>query len=109
MNTMERSIAAAGESPTLYPQHLPIYIRVEIARSSLEILEGKKQRASAGSARPFKIPPSLQTARDESDRQYLSEVLDYTGGNIKKTCKISGLSRSRLYVLLKNYNLVKRS
>jgi two-component system NtrC family response regulator len=31
-----------------------------------------------------------------------------TGWNIKKACEVSGLSRVRLYVLLKEYNITRK-
>jgi hypothetical protein len=37
----------------------------------------------------------------------MRELLSFTKGNIPEACRISGLSRSRLYLLLKKYNLSK--
>jgi two-component system NtrC family response regulator len=53
--------------------------------------------------------PTLKGARDraiaEQEKKYLNQLLVLSGGNIKKCCETSGLSRSRLYDLLKKYRL----
>ena len=55
---------------------------------------------------------TLQDIRDEiltrTEEKYLHELTRISGGNVKKACNISGLSRSRLYALLKTYDLRMR-
>jgi len=55
---------------------------------------------------------SLKDARDRAieveEKKYLERLLAVTGGNIKKCCEIAGLSRSRLYDLLKKYQISAR-
>ena len=41
------------------------------------------------------------------EKNYLSELMRMTGGDIKKACRISGLSRSRLYGLLQEHRVTK--
>ncbi len=41
------------------------------------------------------------------EKNYLSELMRITGGDMKKACSISGLCRSRLYSLLHEYRLTK--
>jgi two-component system NtrC family response regulator len=41
------------------------------------------------------------------ERQYLTKLTMLTGGNRKEACRISGLSRTRLFELLKKHDLSK--
>lgn len=104
VNALERSISAAGHVPTLFPMHLPPHIRVRLARSAV----GAQTQSDTTSQQHGKISnpfPPLREFIDKTERQYLSDLMSHTGGNIKKICRISGLSRSRLYERLKKYNI----
>jgi two-component system NtrC family response regulator len=108
INTMERAIAAARQDPILFPKHLPTHIRIDVAKTSLrkEAPVGLRQM---GGADPLKGLPSLRDFREktiaEAEQQYLYDLMSLTGGDIKEACKISGLSRPRLYALLKKYHI----
>jgi two-component system NtrC family response regulator len=108
VNTMERTIAAAHEDPILFPKHLPTHIRIDIARTSLR-KEAPVGSSHMGDADPVgKLPPLRhfrENAISEAEQQYLYDLMSLTGGNIKEACKISGLSRPRLYALLKKYHI----
>jgi two-component system NtrC family response regulator len=56
--------------------------------------------------------PKLQEFRDkiyaQAEKEYLLELMDLTGKNIPEACRISGLSQSRLYALLKK-NAISRT
>jgi two-component system NtrC family response regulator len=112
---IERSISEAQESDTLHPIHLPPGIRIHAVQKRLADNGQEIDIAAAGGfeeAVPVEDFPSLKSAREEAVRQcekhYLDRLLSQTDGDIKKCCSIAGLSRSRLYDLLKKYNLVKR-
>jgi len=64
----------------------------------------------SGPAGPETLPP-LKEFREEGlaamEKNYLSELMRITGGDIKKACGISGLFRSRLYSLLQEHRLTK--
>lgn len=113
VNTMERSLSAVGQSPTLYTQHLPTSIRVVVASADIcslpEEMRPLVKGNIPGESFSHAPPPSLQEMRDQGERQYLEEILAYTDGNMKAMCKISGISRSRLYVLFKKHGLIKQS
>jgi two-component system NtrC family response regulator len=105
VNTLERVLAEAGRDATLFPRDLPSHIRVRMARQAIE--------AKQPSAVPVPPPspggtlPKLQDLRDEAiaqvEKKYLQDLMIVSGENIKKACEISGLSRSRLYELMKKY------
>ena len=109
VNTMERCLSAAGQSPTLHTQHLPTSIRVMIASANIASLPEDVKPLVKGEIVTHDPPLRLQEMRDQSEHQYLEEILAYTEGNMKAMCDISGISRSRLYVLFKKHGLVKQS
>jgi two-component system, NtrC family, response regulator len=97
VNAIERAITAAYNSPTLFPKHLPVEIRVKIARSSV-----KKDTPSVADVGDQRLPP-LHKFRQLSERQYLQDLMVQARGNIQEACRVSGVSRSRLYALLKDH------
>ena len=56
-----------------------------------------------------KYIPNLKEYREAGianlEKEYLEKLLSVSKGNIKEAGKISGLSRSRLYGLLKKHNI----
>ena len=98
VNAIERSVTAAYHEPTLFPKHLPIEIRIKVARSAI-----KKETVPISSSDTPLI--SLAEYRQTSERQYLQDLMFQTKGNVKEACLISGLSRSRLYALLKEHDI----
>jgi two-component system NtrC family response regulator len=112
IHTLERTIAAAPDDPVLFQKHLPTPIRVAVARASVggETADtGKTPGSSKESRRPATALPKLQKFREstlaQAEQQYLKDLLSLTQGDIQKACQISGVSRSRLYALLKKYHL----
>lgn len=110
INVLDTAVCSALHEPTLYPKHLPTYMRVKLARASLR---EAKDTGGTDVRSPKKIEEftTLNTFReniiDEAERQYLSELLVRTHNDVQEACRISGLSRSRLYALLKKHGLVK--
>jgi len=98
VNAMERAISDAYHEPTLFPKHLPLDLRVKVARSSVK----KEAIPTAEGVVPL---GSLAECRHAAEGRYLRDLMFQTKGKIKEACRISGLSRSRLYVLLKEHNL----
>jgi two-component system NtrC family response regulator len=109
-HTLERTISLAVQEPTLFPNHLPNHIRIHVTRSSV----GDKSTRSRGfhAADAQAGPPPLPTIRDvreaalaEAEEKYLRSLLACTGGSMSDARRISGLSRARLYALLRKYGL----
>jgi two-component system NtrC family response regulator len=99
-HAMERALAAARFEPTLYPKHLPDEIRIHLAQASLS--RSASEPVANGNAAPPGLP-NLREYREAMDRQYLQDLMAHTAGDIKTACQLSGLSRSRLYELLKHH------
>ena len=105
VNALESALSAALHEPIVFPKHLPTHIRVRLARDAVQ----KKEAVLT----PYGITGTLKECRDSAiereERQYLQELMAITGGNIKKSCEISGLSRVRLYVLLTKYTIKRKT
>ncbi|NVM57216.1 MAG: sigma-54-dependent Fis family transcriptional regulator [Desulfobacterales bacterium] len=106
VNVLERVLVSARHDPTLFPKHLPTHVRVRGVRASAGNKAKDKATGSAGSS---EILHTLRDYREagirELEQQYLERLIPLTGGNIKKASRISGLSRSRMYALLKKYKI----
>ncbi|MDD5168466.1 MAG: helix-turn-helix domain-containing protein, partial [Syntrophales bacterium] len=104
-NVLERTLAVARMEPVLIPKHLPVSIRAKIARNSVS----KAPSQTASVAQSNHTLPGWQEFRElainKIEKQYLQDLLTVAGDNIKKACEISNLSRSRLYELLKKYQV----
>lgn len=108
---LERALAAAGDENTLFPHHLPTPIRIKLTQSALVQRNGKPQLTKQSREATEKFP-KLHELREMSmsnlEKQYLTELLFLSKDSVRKACELSGLSRSRLYELLKKYDLSLR-
>ncbi len=109
IQALERAISAAQFDPVIYPKHLPDHIRVAALKSALSG-ETAEREAYPGYEKIEDMPP-IQDIRDLAvdrvENKYLKDLMAFTKGNIKRSCRISGLSRSRLYTLLKKHGVSK--
>lgn len=107
IQAMEKALLSAKDEPMLFPKHLPTYIRIQVARNAFPkkpASQGKPEiRSSVPEAPPKLMKEIRKAAVSEAERQYLKDLLSFTGGDNSKACRISGLSRSRFYTLLKKY------
>jgi two-component system, NtrC family, response regulator len=109
INTLESSIASARDGDhTLFPIHLPMQIRTELARASIDT-QPSGDNASHRHIDAFKSLSSLRELLDATEKRYLEDLISFTEGNLKEACRISGLSRSRFYDRLKKYGIRRRA
>ena len=102
---LEQAYARAANSPTLFSYYLPEVIRINQAR---RLVKGKPHSgASQDSINPTAELPTWREYKDECEKEYLNKALLQAHGNIKTAMKISSLSRTRLYQLLKKYELLE--
>jgi two-component system, NtrC family, response regulator len=111
-NALEWAISKARYESTLFPKYLPDHIRISIAQSSLVDQPPVSELTDQCDKKIFpRSIPRLKEFREaiilENEKKYLHELLALTNGNINKACNISGLGRSRLYGLMKNYGIAK--
>ncbi len=108
-HALEETLCSAGPEPTLYPHHLPVHIRATLARMAVKGIPAETGSHSARGFAPIEWHdegcPAIATYREFMDRHYLERLLQATQGNRKEACQISGLSRTRLFELLKKHGL----
>lgn len=106
INTLERTIASARYESILFPKHLPIQLRIEVAKTGIKKELHPQQTEDQNASR--NLPP-LNEYRDSlyshAEKQYLQDLMALTGNNIGEACQVSGLSQSRLYALLKKQGI----
>ncbi len=106
VNTLERTIAAARFESILFPKHLPINLRIEVTKTTMKRDTPSQQPAEHGSSINL---PQLHEFRDSiysnAEKQYLHDLLALTDNNVVEACRVSGLSQSRLYALLKKQGI----
>ncbi len=108
IHVMEIVFAMSRFEPTIFPMHLPPNIRAPYVRRQVT-----PKNELPGSNRPFGEFsagfPKIQHLREQTlqkiEKQYLSDLMLHTQGDIQEACRISGLSQSRLYYLLKKYQI----
>lgn len=106
MNVLEHSLSNAGSDPTLVPKHLPPKYRTAL-------IAQQSQKVSAETVQPLQEFVIMgedgftkwNDFRGKMENHYLQSLQIAAKGNWKKACQLSGLSKTRLYELLKKYNL----
>ncbi|MFT5702515.1 MAG: two-component system NtrC family response regulator [Desulforhopalus sp.] len=111
VNTLDRCLATARYEPTLFAKHLPPKIRIQVTRQSISDSHPHIEESQEDTH--IKNLPPLQDFREalftQAERQYLIDLIDLTAGDIKEATRISGLSQSRLYAILKKHNIDRHS
>ncbi len=106
IQSLEKALLAAKDEPILFPKHLPTHIRIQVARNSFPMnpvnLSKLGIRSSVSKALP-KMKEVRKAAVSEAEQKYLKDLISYVGGDVNEACRISGLSRSRFYTLLRKY------
>jgi len=111
INTLERVIAESLDAPILFPYHLPMNIRIKAKQSSLGGVQSSLSLKSKSdlSGLSSKYMPSLKECRETGiakiEKEYLEKLIAATKGDVRESGRVSGLSRSRLYGLLKKHNI----
>ncbi len=108
INVLEHAMAFAGDDPTLYPKHLPPEYRALLLANAAEGPAGSPELPT----RPAEIDrgfPSLSEFRAKTEKEYLKMLIDRSRGDRDKACRLSGMSQSQLYNLLKKHDISFRS
>ncbi len=100
VHALERSMAAAGNAPTLFPMHLPSRIRIQKARSSIKDADFDENDKMMEGA----FIPLIEVLQKTEDT-YIRALHLQTGSDISQMLKYSGLSRTGLYRRLNNLGL----
>lgn len=105
-HVMERTVIQAMDSPVLYPGHLPTEIRTEIAKTVFGRPEQGVRPAAHAQEKPF---PVLKDYEEQMREQYLDELIRHSRGNYQEACRLSGMSKSKLYQILKSHQKTLKS
>jgi two-component system NtrC family response regulator len=104
INVLEYVLAKAGQDPTLFSKHLP----PEYRTAGLDFKPIMKIKSRQQPNETLDVGDELPTLKDyriKSERDYLKMLLNKVQKKQETAIRISGISRSRLYGLLKKHNL----
>lgn len=106
-HSLETAVTAAWNEPTLFSAHLPPNIRIGAARANI----GRDSSEASPDSESETVKPRLATlkeVRESVEKQYLKDLMTETAGRINLACQVSGLSRARLYELLKKHGVSRQ-
>ncbi len=106
-NAIEESVSVARDHTTLYPYHLPVYIRAKVARKSVLAESDEGESVSEGVLHQFgwNNYPKFKVFRNLMEYEYLKKLMWISNCSKKDACRLSGLSRTRLFELLKKHQI----
>jgi two-component system, NtrC family, response regulator len=102
INTLDQANALARHEPTLYRKHLPEHIRIHVTRTKFIANDRNKNKGTVNLA-TFRERRSA--VLQDAEVQYLTDLMSETAGDVKQALALSGLSRPRLYALLKKHGI----
>ncbi len=98
--TVEQVFADAFHSPTFFAVHLPKKFRIRKARAGVRTMPEISPPDDHRSG-----PPTWQEYKEQCEKRYVAGLMLHAGNNIQLACRISGISRTRLYQLLRKHDL----
>jgi len=108
VQALEKAVVTAKDEPVLYPKHLPEHIRIHIARNSIQMKKSggpELPEVADASGRLLSLKDFREEGLARIEKEYLASLMRSVSGDLPEAGRISGLSRSRLYALLKKYDL----
>jgi two-component system NtrC family response regulator len=110
VNSIESAVSVAQHEPILFPKHLPPTIRVHLAKALIEnrretSVPGAAEESTGNSGSLVSYREFRQAALLQAEKRYFQDLMISARGNIGEACRISGLGRTRLYTLLKKYEI----
>ena len=93
---IEQAVTNALSAPTLFPNHLPEYIRICQIQSTL----------SGAQEPPAPLPPpTWRQFKDDMEKEYLNKLLSFSNGNISAASRQADISRTHLHKLLSKHKI----
>ena len=109
---MEHALTAAALDSYLLAQHLPTALRAKVARGRVAPVAPSRARVIEEIGIPVDGVPAFQTFREDAygsiEQKYLQQLMQMAGNDVKEAIRISGLSQSRFYALLKKHGIPTR-
>lgn len=126
INVIETVCTNASEDDELRVHHLPSNIRAILTKKKLKSGENKNTSTFHTKTTPETVNaairinaeqkgkfPTFKESRkkiiNELEKAYIEELLAYTNKDFSKACHVSGLSRARLYELLKKHSVLTKN
>lgn len=126
IHSMDRACTTVGQEAVLYSTHLPVELRVSVARAetdkqldknfdvppaseSFHSAQEQHSMGASSSASPVGgfVPQSLKEHRLAKEKEYIEGLLLHTNGDIKQAHTLAGVSRGHLYELMKKHGCSK--
>ncbi len=112
VNVLETSAARVGESGKLFHYHIPEDLRIKTVQKMIAEKRANKSPAlddpmDGGKFPTLKEYRQVKVARFE--KEYLQNLMRKSNNEIGKACKKSGMSKSRLYRLLKTHKISRKN
>jgi two-component system NtrC family response regulator len=97
LQTLEQVFTSAFLGPTCFAIHLPDQFRVKQARADFS--SNKTQHSLDSNL------PTWRRYKDLCEKSYVEKLKVLAEGNVSKACRLSDLSRTRLYQLISKYDI----
>lgn len=107
-NALEEALSVTRYEPMLFPHHLPTHIRAKVARQSIRSRTVPADDPFSGFLPKNDHPdefPDFKKFRNLLEVMYLKKLMLVTQNTKKEACRISGISRTRLFELLKKHSI----
>jgi two-component system, NtrC family, response regulator len=99
-HTIEWVIANSLDIPVLYPEHLPVEIRATVARTAFTYRKDELSQQPEVTEETF---PTFKNYKNQVNEKYLTELIRRSRSNVGVARRLSGMSKTNLYALLKIY------
>lgn len=107
-NVLETAFVASGTEATLYAMHLPGEVRIQVTRASIErgqLSQGLENDAAESVVSFQGKIIGFKAWKQKMERHYLEQIIAAANGDVKRILKLSGLSKSHFYSLVKKYDI----
>lgn len=101
--TLEQVLAFATDAPTLFAQHLPEHFRIRYARAAVQT--SPPPLPDFSSCEDSADQMTWQEDKNFHERKYITNLMQRSQENITEACRLSKLSRTRLFQLREKYGL----
>lgn len=106
---LQSALASGFSESVLYPVHLPIPVRAAAARSSLVEKHGSICVDQIAHLQMEPHPQCFKEFRirlmEAGEQEYFTRIASIAMGNPQDACRLSGLSKSRLYYFLQKHGI----
>lgn len=114
-NAMEHAFFAVSHNRTIRFMDLPQELRIEVAKRAVEQTQSRETPDETSNTHEnglthffLKEEPSIKEVKQRVEEAYLRQLIHHTKGEVLSMLRISGLSRSHLYAMLKRHDLTEK-